>query len=227
MHEMSTGISGIACADGLIDWKDYYAKKQVDKSYKAPWETDTQDTANNVATPMNSGRGLGADAFGYVQDGNGGFTELNKVEYDAINSAGGAGDLKYGQYLGDNAGGTGTFGYIQDGNGGMIGLDANAYNAIKDAGGAGDLKYGAIGESASDTGWDSMKGKGGLALGGLNFGLGLAGFLDQKKTAKLQRGLMQQQLASNTETMANKRADRAHIKSVFGGGTATSGLKAV
>lgn len=80
---------------------------------------------------------------------------------------------------------------------------------------------------ATDTDWGSMKGAGGVALGAANFGLGLAGFLDQKKTAKLQRGLMQQQLASNEETMANKREDRAHLKNVFGGGTATSGLKAV
>ena len=72
--------------------------------------------------------------------------------------------------------------------------------------------------SDNGLGWDSMKGKGGLALGGAQFGLGLAGFLDQKKTAKLQRDLMSQQLASNTETLANKRADRAHAQKVFSGG---------
>lgn len=69
-----------------------------------------------------------------------------------------------------------------------------------------------------NTGWDSMQGKGGLALGVANTGLGLMNFFDSKKTAKIQRDLMKQQLASNTETMAQKRADRANINAAFNSG---------
>jgi hypothetical protein len=66
--------------------------------------------------------------------------------------------------------------------------------------------------------WTSMQGKGGLALGVANTGLGLMNFLNSKKTAGIQRDLMKQQLASNAETMAQKRADRANINAAFNSG---------
>ena len=61
-----------------------------------------------------------------------------------------------------------------------------------------------------------------LGLGGAQLGLGLASYLDNKKTAKKQRELLGQQIESNKYEL-EKRKDRAEqIGSQFGGGLASS-----
>ena len=47
-------------------------------------------------------------------------------------------------------------------------------------------------------------------------GLGLASYLDQSKTAKKQRELMDQQIANNRDIMKNRTGYQADIKSAFG-----------
>lgn len=54
----------------------------------------------------------------------------------------------------------------------------------------------------------------GLAVGQL--GLGVASFLDSKKTAGLNRDLMNQNLANNAYLMKKGKEDSAHLTSVFG-----------
>lgn len=54
----------------------------------------------------------------------------------------------------------------------------------------------------------------GVGLG--NLGLGVAGYLDNKKTAKLQRGVLKQQLASNKDLMATRKARDKDIATAFG-----------
>ena len=57
------------------------------------------------------------------------------------------------------------------------------------------------------------------ALGLGQLGLGVMGYLDQKKTAKKQRALLDQQLASNKDIMATRQARAADIKKYFGSPT--------
>ena len=176
----------------------------------------SDDQSANVTSSWGEAGGTGT--YGYIYDADGKSIGLNEDAYKAISGAGGADSLQYGKDLGINAGGTGTFGAIDDGSGGFIGLDEASYKSITDAGGAGGLKTYKLGTGEGELGWDSMKGKGGLALGVANTGLGLMNFLDSKKTAGIQRDLMKQQLASNAETMAQKRADRANINAAFNSG---------
>lgn len=86
----------------------------------------------------------------------------------------------------------------------------------------GDLNW--TPEGSGNDFW-SMKGGGGLALGGLQTGIGLMGTLDAMKTAGLQRKLLGQQYATNDEKMANWRSNTANVKSAFGDGLAASGVK--
>lgn len=81
-------------------------------------------------------------------------------------------------------------------------------------------------EQLATTGNDfwSMKGGGGLALGGLQTGIGLMGTLDAMKTAGLQRKLLGQQYDTNAEKMANWRSNTANVKNAFGGGLAAGGV---
>jgi len=65
------------------------------------------------------------------------------------------------------------------------------------------------------TGMSGMQlGKMGLGIGQL--GLGFASYMDSKKTNQMNRKLMRQQYASNAESLANRRADRSNVLSVFG-----------
>lgn len=68
------------------------------------------------------------------------------------------------------------------------------------------------------SGMDALKG--GLGLGQL--GLGVMSFLDQKKTAKKQRGLMDQQMAQNSFLLNQAKGRQSDISKAFGG----SGLAA-
>ena len=67
-----------------------------------------------------------------------------------------------------------------------------------------------------------MKGLGGTALGAGQLGLGVMGYLEDKKTAKLQRELMGQQVASNATTAQNRALDRASLKQAFAPNQATA-----
>lgn len=87
----------------------------------------------------------------------------------------------------------------------------------------GDLNW--VPEDSGDDFW-SMKGGGGLALGGLQTGISLLGTLDAMKTAKLQRNLLGQQYDTNAEKMANWRSNTANVKSAFNSGLAASGVPA-
>lgn len=69
---------------------------------------------------------------------------------------------------------------------------------------------------ANTTDW-SMDGLGGTLMGVGQMGLGVMSFLDSQKTNKLNRELTQQQIASNTTTMANRAADRASTIAAFRG----------
>ena len=81
-------------------------------------------------------------------------------------------------------------------------------------------------KTGTDDFW-TMKGGGGLALGGLQTGIGLMGTLDAMKTAKLQRKLLGQQYETNNEKMSHWRDSNAGVVSAFtgGGGLAASGVK--
>lgn len=55
------------------------------------------------------------------------------------------------------------------------------------------------------------------ALGLGQLGLGVAGYLDNRETAKMNRELMGQQIASNTELMATRQKRAKDIGAAFGG----------
>lgn len=61
-----------------------------------------------------------------------------------------------------------------------------------------------------------MGGLGGAALGLGQLGLGVASYLENKKTSDKQRKLMDQQLASNTYNMAKDKKDSASLAKAFG-----------
>ena len=82
-----------------------------------------------------------------------------------------------------------------------------AYNAM----GLGKDTEGVLG-----TGMSGMDmGRVGLGVGQL--GLGLASYLDQSKTNKMNRNLMQQQYDTNVESLANKRTADANLMKAFRG----------
>ena len=66
------------------------------------------------------------------------------------------------------------------------------------------------------TGW-GMDGYGGVAIGAGQLGLGALGYLDNVKTAGKQRALLDQQLVSNNQALAEHTADRKHVNDVFRG----------
>ena len=80
---------------------------------------------------------------------------------------------------------------------------------------------GAIGSDWTDAKNWGINGLGGAVLGGLNFGLGLLSYLDNKKTAKLQRKAMKQTIEANKYNMNKTKADTAHLAKVFGTSTPT------
>ena len=101
-------------------------------------------------------------------------------------------------------------------------VDSNYWNTYTSGNGFPETD----GLAGSKTGWDSMYGKGGLALGGLQAGVSLMGTLDAMKTAKLQRKLLGQQYETNNEKMSHWRDSNAGVVSAFtGGGLAASGVK--
>ena len=67
-------------------------------------------------------------------------------------------------------------------------------------------------EPGTDWGMDGM---GGVALGAGKLGLGLLGYLDNKKTAKLQRNLLQQQYDTNASELAHSQLARAAAEGGF------------
>ena len=71
-------------------------------------------------------------------------------------------------------------------------------------------------EASKGLGNWGMGGYGGAALGAGQLGLGLASFMDTRKTAGKQRELMDQQLQSNQYLMDKKRADAASLSRAFG-----------
>ena len=120
-------------------------------------------------------------------------------------------------------GGAGDYGYYVDPTtGNQVTLNSDAYNALAatDSG----LDMGTLADSSGGNDFWSMKGGGGLALGGLQTGIGLLGTLDAMKTAKLQRNLLGQQYDTNAEKMANWRNNTANVKSAFNSGLAASGV---
>ena len=120
-----------------------------------------------------------------------------------------------------NYGGSGTYGYYEDPTtGDRMGLNKEAYDLMpKD----GSVVTG-VNCGSGDDFW-TLKGGGGLAVGGLQTGIGLMGTLDAMKTAGLQRKLLGQQYDTNAEKMANWRSNTANVKNAFGGGLAASGVK--
>ena len=71
---------------------------------------------------------------------------------------------------------------------------------------------------SQDAALSGMSGKDmiGAGLGIGQLGLGIAGYLDNKKTAKLQRQNLGTQIASNKDLLTNRKARRADIGSAFG-----------
>lgn len=74
-------------------------------------------------------------------------------------------------------------------------------------------KLAASKEGSSDWGMD---GYGGVALGAANIGLGIASYLDNKKTADAQRAILRQQYDENTYTMAEKKEYDSNRREAFG-----------
>ena len=64
------------------------------------------------------------------------------------------------------------------------------------------------------TDW-GMNGMGGVALGAGQIGLGLLGYLDNKKTSGLQRNLLQQQYDTNASELAHTQAARKAVEGGF------------
>ena len=74
------------------------------------------------------------------------------------------------------------------------------------------LQEGLPKEEGTDWGMD---GYGGLALGVGNLGLGVASYLENKKTAELQRNLLEQKYGSNVEEMARKKRASSALNKAF------------
>lgn len=78
-----------------------------------------------------------------------------------------------------------------------------------------DLAVSKPGEGFLGTGMSGMEAtKIGLGVGQL--GLGLASYLDNKKTAKKQRSLLDQQIANNADLMKRRTDRSANISKYFG-----------
>lgn len=128
------------------------------------------------------------------------------------------------------AGESNYYGLLDDGNYGWSG-DTGAFKpgSITDAS-QGSTFYDGVGGLDLNSGggsgnWlDSLGGyKGIQAIGGLGqLGLGFMGYLDNKKTAEMQRKLMGQQVDTNQFLLDQAKGRQADIKAQFGG----SGLAA-
>ena len=72
-----------------------------------------------------------------------------------------------------------------------------------------------MGPTVENTDW-GMNGMGGVALGAGQLGLGLLGYLDNKKTSGLQRDLLQQQYNTNASELAHTQAARKALEQGMG-----------
>lgn len=89
--------------------------------------------------------------------------------------------------------------------------------------GSGDGLLGGINNllGTNMTGMDALKG--GLGIGQL--GLGVMSYLDQSKTAKKQRGLMDQQMRQNSFLLDQAKNRQAEIGQQFGGSGLAASVK--
>lgn len=71
-------------------------------------------------------------------------------------------------------------------------------------------------------GFDGLKGMMGIG----QLGLGFLGYLDNKKTAKLQRNLLGQQIDTNQFLLNQAKGRQEDINKAFGGNTSSQGLAA-
>ncbi|WP_456451828.1 hypothetical protein [Hydrogenimonas sp.] len=118
------------------------------------------------------------------------------------------------------AGGLGNYGWVRDANGNIIDINQDAYNSIV-AGDTTGLEFGKFsGTAGQQTDWlsslGSMQGLGGVALGGGRLALGLASYLDQSKTAKKQRKLIDQQIANNEFVLNKRKQNSESLAKAFG-----------
>jgi hypothetical protein len=93
---------------------------------------------------------------------------------------------------------------------GAIGMDTNLKITPDQLQG---MYNGGIGSTSTDWG---LNGMGGTALGIGQLGLGLLGYLDNKKTSKLQRNLLQQQYDTNASELAHTQAARKAVEQGIG-----------
>jgi len=123
----------------------------------------------------------------------------NKVDYTGIGSLGGANPYEMDQY---------SF---------NVWADQNPIDAAK----LGDLGYQAsdanlgqaTGQGFGDLGF---KDQATLGLGAVQAGLGVAGYFDDKKTAKLQRQDLSTRIASNRDLLATRKERAGDISKTFG-----------
>jgi len=103
---------------------------------------------------------------------------------------------------------------------GSQGLDLNSLTsdqlgtAYKSFTGNGKIDLPSLSTNNQATNW-GMDGWGGVGLGVGQLGLGLASYLDSKKTASAQRGLMAQQAKQNDYNYNKTVADNKHIQQIF------------
>jgi len=112
------------------------------------------------------------------------------------------------------SGGLGNYGTLTDSFGRTTDVGKGAFDAMADVGGPGE-GFTLAKADTEGTDW-GMEGYGGLALGAGNLGLGIASYLDNKKTADIQRNLLNQKYASNAESLADRRVSKAHLNKAFG-----------
>ena len=109
-----------------------------------------------------------------------------------------------------NVGGVGIGNYLTPEALGAVGMDTNLKITPDQLEG---MYNGGIGSTSTDWG---MNGMGGVALGAGQLGLGLLGYLDNKKTAGLQRDLLQQQYNTNASELAHTQAARKAVEGGLG-----------
>ena len=107
------------------------------------------------------------------------------------------------------------YGYLPDGTWGALPSKYNTQVATQGKGlGANQYQNPYVDDKGNMTGYGQIQT--GLGLGQL--GLGVVSYLDNRKTAKKNRELMNQQIASNRAEMANTAAFRQGLAKQFGTG---------
>jgi len=127
-------------------------------------------------------------------------------------AAKGAGNMYNGMYYGNEAGGDSDIerdtNYPSDGN--VANYDFNKISGdTLGFSGKGDFDY-----KPTSTGWSGGEIMDGV-LGLGNLGLGYMSYTQNKKNAKSQRKLANQQYYDNARIIQNEEADRAHLKKIF------------